>query len=305
MKKTMISLMLLGSIATTLTISCSRDEDNKSLLATASNSENSLVLSNSEVLCSYISKPYVDWSWSYSAILKSELETPEDTEFMKNELKKNAALWKLNPPKLGFVYDPEKPSSTYNATSYTTGKIYYGYAIYEDAKSKSPDNIVNAMILAHEYGHQLQFKYNLPSVKESTYRSSELEADGFAGYYLRKPEGFNKKEFSEIAAAYNFAAEIGDYAEKDRNHHGTPPQRKTAVRLGFLLGEFSLSVNEFDSQFYYYYSSVLEGDDPSVQPRSSRFRVNPEIDQKIQAHMGELKKIASGEMADSEFRNLD
>ncbi|WP_244614441.1 hypothetical protein [Elizabethkingia argenteiflava] len=86
---------------------------------------------------------------------------------------------------------------------------------------------------------------------------------------------------------------------------GPPPQRKTAVRLGFLLGEFSLTAKEFDSQFFHYYSSVLEGKDPSVQPKAGRFRVNPEIDRKIQAHMGELKKISSGEMSDSEFKNLN
>ncbi|NAW49876.1 metalloprotease, partial [Elizabethkingia argentiflava] len=292
MKKTMISLLLLGSIATTFTLSCSRNEDNKSFTATASTSDNPLIFPISEVLCSYISQPYVDEAWSPTAVLKSELETPEDTEFMRNELKKNAALWKLTPPGLGFVVDYSYPISTRNAFSYSTGKIYYGYYIYNEAKAKSPDNIVNAMILAHEYGHQLQFRYNLPSVKEYTARSMELEADGFAGYYLRQPKGFNKREFSEIAEAYNFAAQIGDMSVNNRNHHGTPPQRKTAVRLGFLLGEFSFTPRQFDTQFFYYYSSVLGGEDPNFQPKASRPSINPEIDRKIQAHMGELKRIA-------------
>src|SRR5699024_2029667 len=121
-----------------------------------------------------------------------------------------AGMWGMSTPTLRFVEDPSNPGSTYNAISYSTGKIYYGYAIFADAKSKSADNIVNAMILAHEYGHQLQYAYGLPSVQESTARPNELEADGFAGFYLRMPSGFNKSSFSEIAAAYQFAYSIGD-----------------------------------------------------------------------------------------------
>ncbi|WP_244614443.1 hypothetical protein [Elizabethkingia argenteiflava] len=100
-----------------------------------------------------------------------------------------------------------------------------------------------------------------------------MEADGFAGYYLRKPQGFNKKQFSEIAAAYEFAASIGDFFVIFPNHHGTPWQRRAAVRLGFLLGEFSFTAKEFDSQFFHYYSDVLRGKDASVQPRSSNIRI--------------------------------
>uniref|UniRef100_A0AC34GMY8 Metalloprotease n=1 Tax=Panagrolaimus sp. ES5 TaxID=591445 RepID=A0AC34GMY8_9BILA len=227
---------------------------------------------------------------------------------MNSEMSKNASLWGLTPPVLRFVDDPSNSSSTYNAFSYGSGKIYYGYALFYDAKSKSSDNIVNAMILAHEYGHQLQFKNNLPSVKEKTARSMELEADGFAGFYLRKPSGFNKTDFSQIAKAYEFAASIGDNNTSSPSHHGTAPQRRTAVRLGFLLGEFNLSVKDFDSQFFHYYSNVLGGTDPSVTPNSasaSAFKINPDIESKIQAHMEELKKITNGEISVEEFKNLN
>ncbi|NAW49893.1 metalloprotease, partial [Elizabethkingia argentiflava] len=54
-----------------------------------------------------------------------------------------------------------------------------------------------------------------------------------------------------------------------------------------------------------YYSSVLGGEDPNFQPKASRPSINPEIDRKIQAHMGELKRIASDEMSDIEFKNLN
>jgi len=300
MKKRFIPLLLVGTLATTFLVSCSR-EDNT---AEQSITTEALVLpSKSELLCSY-----VDGNWSFTSVLKSGLKTTADTNFMNSEMSKNASLWGLTPPVLRFVDDPSNSSSTYNAFSYGSGKIYYGYALFYDAKSKSSDNIVNAMILAHEYGHQLQFKNNLPSVKEKTARSMELEADGFAGFYLRKPSGFNKTDFSQIAKAYEFAASIGDNNTSSPSHHGTAPQRRTAVRLGFLLGEFNLSVKDFDSQFFHYYSNVLGGTDPSVTPNSasaSAFKINPDIESKIQAHMEELKKITNGEISVEEFKNLN
>lgn len=241
---------------------------------------------------------YVDQYWTSSSVLKTSLKTTTDTNFMTGQMTKISSLWGRSAPTLRFVDDPTNPGSTYNAISYSTGKIYYGYAIYYDAKSKGGD-IVNAMILAHEYGHQLQYAYNLPTVTESTARSSELEADGFAGYYLRRPAGYNKTNFSEIAAAYEFAQSIGDYYTTDPGHHGTPPQRRSAVRLGFLLGQYSLSAADFDYNFFYYYQGVLDG--TYKMGKNTR---NPEIDAYMSQYMDELRKIQTGEISAEEFKNL-
>ncbi|UOU99468.1 hypothetical protein MUU74_05770 [Chryseobacterium daecheongense] len=241
---------------------------------------------------------YVDQYWTSSSVLKTSLKTTTDTNFMTGQMTKIASLWGRSNPTLRFVDDPNNPGSTYNAISYSTGKIYYGYAIYYDAKSKGGD-IVNAMILAHEYGHQLQYIFNLPSVSESTARPNELEADGFAGYYLRRPAGYNKTNFSEIAAAYEFAQSIGDYYTTDPGHHGTPAQRRSAVRLGFLLGQYSLSASDFDYNFFYYYQGVLDG--TYKMGKNTR---NPEIDAYMSQYMDELRKIQTGEISAEEFKNL-
>lgn len=241
---------------------------------------------------------YVDQYWTSSSVLKTSLKTTTDTNFMTGQMTKIASLWGRSNPTLRFVDDPNNPGSTYNAISYSTGKIYYGYAIYYDAKSKGGD-IVNAMILAHEYGHQLQYIFNLPSVSESTARPNELEADGFAGYYLRRPAGYNKTNFSEIAAAYEFAQSIGDYYTTDPGHHGTPAQRRSAVRLGFLLGQYSLSASDFDYNFFYYYQGVLNG--TYKMGKNTR---NPEIDAYMSQYMDELRKIQTGEISAEEFKNL-
>ncbi|MDR6159270.1 putative metalloprotease [Chryseobacterium sp. SLBN-27] len=241
---------------------------------------------------------YVDQNWNSSAVLLTYLQNSTDTNFMNSQMTKIASLWERSNPTLRFVNDPSNYNSTYNAISYSSGKIYYGYAIYYDAKSKGGD-IVNAMILAHEYGHQLQYIFGLPSVNESTARPNELEADGFAGYYLRRPNGYNQTSFTQIAAAYEFAQSIGDYQTNSPGHHGTPPQRRSAVRLGFLLGQYDLSASDFDYNFFYYYQGVLNGTYKTA--KNSRF---PELDAYMSQYLDELKKIQTGEISAEEFKTL-
>lgn len=242
---------------------------------------------------------YVDGYWSPTANLYDNVGTPVDTNFMRNSLQKIASVFRSSVPAFNFVYDPANPQSTYNAISYSQPrKINYGWAIYWDAKSKG-GNIVNAMILAHEYGHQLQYSYNLPSVRENTARPNELEADGFAGYYLRRPNGYNQSTFPAIASAYEFAASIGDYQTTSSGHHGTPAQRRSAVRLGFLLGNYDLSPRDFDYNFFYYYNGVLNGTYKLAS--NSNF---PELDKYMSQFMDELKQIQSGEISAEEFKNI-
>lgn len=301
MKKRIIPMLLAGALTASFLISCNREGGE--LDSQTDQSLASLEASAGDLLCMYIDK-----NWSKQARLVTSLKTEEDTNFLKNELQKNATLWGLPAPSLSFVNDTKNPGSTDNAASYSTGKIYYGYALYYDAKEQGSGNIVNAMIMAHEYGHQLQYKYPIPSVKESTDRAGDLEADGFAGYYLRKPTGFNKTDFAEIATAYEYAAGLGDEFVTSPNHHGTGPQRRAAVRLGFLLGQFNFTATEFDSNFFHYYSSVLGGTDATVTPSNesaASFKFNPEVDKLIKAHTPELKKIASGEISATEFKNLN
>lgn len=287
--RTMASAFAILALA-----ACNDDRQEIQEEAQLSNSAKIEQPENNEKSCSY-----VDQNWSSTAYLTTSLQNATDTNFMTSQMTKIASLWGNSNPTLRFVNDNSNYNSTYNAISYSSGKIYYGYAIYYDAKSKG-GNIVNAMILAHEYGHQLQYIYGLPTTNESTYRPNELEADGFAGYYLRRPAGYNKSTFSEIAAAYEFAQSIGDYATTSVNHHGTPPQRRSAVRLGFLLGQYNLSASDFDYNFFYYYNGVLNG--TYKMAKNSKF---PEIDAYMSNYLDEIKKIQTGEIGAEEFKNLN
>jgi hypothetical protein len=80
---------------------------------------------------------YVDQYWSSSSVLLTSLQNSTDTNFMNSQMTKIASMWGRSNPTLRFVNDPSNFNSTYNAISYSTGKIYYGYAIYYDAKAKA------------------------------------------------------------------------------------------------------------------------------------------------------------------------
>lgn len=286
--------LIAGAIAAFSLTACNDDKMEDSVLP-ESQTETSKIEQPGDLQkqCSY-----VDQYWSSSAVLKTVLKTTTDTNFMNAQMSNIISLWGGTSLTFRFVDDASNPNSTYNAISYSNGKIYYGYAIYYDAKAKGGD-IVNAMILAHEYGHQLQYRYSLPSVSESTARPNELEADGFAGYYLRRPNGYNQTTFAQIAAAYEFAQSIGDYQTTSAGHHGTPPQRRSAVRLGFLLGQYNLSAADFDYNFFYYYQGVLNG--TYKQAKNTR---NPEIDAYMSQYIDELRKIQTGEISAEEFKDL-
>jgi predicted metalloprotease len=293
--KTNFNFCLLAGAIAVFSFSACNDDSLENIEKQQQQSENLKVEQPNELekVCYY-----VDQYWSSNAVLTTSLPNSTDTSFMNAQMTKIASLWGRSNPTLRFVNDPSSPNSTYNAISYSTGKIYYGYAIYADAKNKG-GNIVNAMILAHEYGHQLQYIFGLPSVSESTARPNELEADGFAGYYLRRPNGYNQTTFAQIATAYEFAQSIGDYQTTSAGHHGTPPQRRSAVRLGFLLGQYDLTASSFDYNFFYYYQGVLNG-----TYKMGKNSQNPEIDAYMSQYMDELRKIQSGEISAEEFKNL-
>jgi uncharacterized protein len=296
MKKTTWALAITASVL----FSCSKNEKSAEEI-NAAQIEQPSDLSKK---CSF-----VDGNWSRTAQLVPVIDDSIQTFFMRGQNTKVAALWGRQEVLFRYVKDPKNRNSTFNAISYSDdgftggGKIYFGEAIYKAAKAKNPNNIVNVYILAHEFAHQLQFTFNLPSVRETTARPNELEADAMAGYYLRKPNGFNAGSFAEIASAYEFAYALGDNFITFPGHHGTAPQRRSAVRLGWLLADpalANLTAVDFDSNFFSYYNGVLAGTYRQVKPKG----FNQKIDDLIKLHAEELRRIQSGEMTAEEFANL-
>ncbi len=137
---------------------------------------------------------------------------------------------------------PENPFFASDGFASSTGVIVIGDGIVSMlAETDLDPKVVWSGILAHEWGHQMQFQnagnwqYPLPifvGTPEST-RMTELEADFLTGYYLTHKRGgtYNWKRVEDVLLSfYN----IGDCGFTSSGHHGTPLQRLEAARQGYL-----------------------------------------------------------------------
>lgn len=88
-------------------------------------------------------------------------------------------------------------------------------------------------VLAHEFGHQVQFAYGWFNNADGVVQE-ELEADMWAGFYVGMrglSSGFQVKQTME--QFYNF----GNYDFFNSNFHGTPYQRANAFTDGLLAAD--------------------------------------------------------------------
>jgi hypothetical protein len=94
------------------------------------------------------------------------------------------------------------------------------------------DKVAPRAILAHEYGHQVQFTHDLfdsdlPTEAERT-RRSELMADSLATYFTVHARGEALNAARTLADQKTFY-NVGDCSFASNNHHGTPLQRYRAA----------------------------------------------------------------------------
>ncbi len=138
---------------------------------------------------------------------------------------------------------PENPFYASDGFATFSGIIVVGDGIVSMLAETGLDpKVVWSGILAHEWGHQIQFQnfgnweYPIPAfinTPEST-RMTELEADFLTAYYLTHKRGgtYNWKRVEDVLASF---FNIGDCGFESPGHHGTPDQRLEAARQGYLL----------------------------------------------------------------------
>ena len=134
------------------------------------------------------------------------------------------------------------PLLTFNAFASTAEpengiakKIVMGDGIQQAYADLGYSDVATQAILAHEYGHHVQFakNVNFGNSPEGT-RRTELMADAFAAYFLTHKRGsaLNWKRVQEFLGVFYT---IGDCAFSDDGHHGTPNQRMKAAEFGNQL----------------------------------------------------------------------
>lgn len=122
------------------------------------------------------------------------------------------------------------------------GAILLGAALITDVVTRtrrkynpiwgfSDDHIPLEMIMAHEFGHILQFKKGLPDSWKC-----EPHADYLAGWYL----GRRSRREREIVIAAMTMFRFGDWQFNSWSHHGTPHYRARMVRAGYADRELGV-----------------------------------------------------------------
>lgn len=115
-------------------------------------------------------------------------------------------------------------------------KIIMGDGILEGYEALGFGDVAPQAILAHEFGHHIQFQLGLFEEEDSpeATRRTELMADAYASYFLSHSRGATMQwkrvqQFLEVFFA------IGDCGFESNGHHGTPLQRMAAAEWGYQL----------------------------------------------------------------------
>ncbi|MCF2876570.1 MULTISPECIES: hypothetical protein [unclassified Tenacibaculum] len=272
--------------------SCDNQEIAKDIALSANSPETGVLPSefgnhNTAHNCATVSQFGPNSYWSNTLINTSE------TNFLKQQNNNASSLFGIANVPLYFAAG----SGTFNALSYgpPANYIIWGEEMLRGALNYGRSAV--AYIAAHEVAHQIQFRQGYPSVTGPS--NTELEADGFAGYFLRRSY---TSTWSDVIPAYNFSQSI---AGASGSSHGSASQRRSAVRLGWLLGNNgNLSNASLDYNFFYYYNTyVIPG-----KLKSSDLKKPEKIDEELHKFMltkiEELVDIHTGKISEKEYANL-
>jgi Zn-dependent protease with chaperone function len=212
----------------------------------------------------------------------------------------------------------ETPLLSFDAFATTDKLIVLGDGFMQVLAESGVENEVGVSgVLAHEWGHQVQFNNFQPwygvakeafvPTPEST-RQIELEADFFTGYYLTHQKG-GTKNWKNAAEFFELFYKLGDCSFASEGHHGTPNQRLAASRLGYLVSlvtsRANLNASDVHTIFMATYNSILEN---KIAPKailaglkSTYLKV---IFASIMLHEKEVKGIMNGHLSKTQIKDL-
>ena len=95
-----------------------------------------------------------------------------------------------------------------------------------------------AYVVAHEYAHNLQQELGIfdNSVSPSA-KPFELQADCMAGVWAYSVFAKGDLQKGDLEEATNAALAVGDFDVENKQHHGTPEERRQALVAGFDSGD--------------------------------------------------------------------
>jgi hypothetical protein len=169
--------------------------------------------------------------------------------------------------------DGNHPYFTFNAVSVAAqpglwpNKIIVGDGIMAAFDELGFGDVAPKAILAHEYGHQVQFSkhFGLRAPGPERSRYAELNADAMSAYFLTHKRGGTLNE-KRVMQFLEVTYDIGDCQFTSGVHHGTPNQRRAAAQFGFALAHEAqkqghiLTADEFQAAFDAVYPSLIAPD---------------------------------------------
>lgn len=153
---------------------------------------------------------------------------------IQNELLILRTAFQLS-PRFSFIREPRGP----NAFATPDGNVFLGIQLAQKELQEENGFVGNYSIhgvLAHEFGHILQFNAGLD--RQMPTKLMELHADFMAGWYLA-----NRAMVwgTDVSQAMNSLYRKGDYDFNSPDHHGTPDERKRAYAQGLLTQGMNVS----------------------------------------------------------------
>ncbi len=100
-------------------------------------------------------------------------------------------------------------------------------------KTANSGDLAVAYILAHEYGHAVQFSLSLFDRQSGPSPRIEQHADCWAGVWAHDAITHHYLEDANLGEAVAAASLVGDYEANSPGHHGTPRERVAAFLLGY------------------------------------------------------------------------
>lgn len=147
----------------------------------------------------------------------------QDAAFI-NEFNAQGNFWAIPGVRFAFLNDCNSPNALANPNDRS---ILFGLSMAQRLLTQFGSLIPLWQVMAHEWGHQIQFALGDSWLNAATVAPKELEADMFSGFYLLLAK--NSQDLSSSVAA---AFSIGDWDFNNPQHHGTPNQRGAAVVAG-------------------------------------------------------------------------
>ena len=180
---------------------------------------------------------------------------PAQDAAFRNEFNAQGNFWAIPGVSFAFLNDCNSPNALANPQDRS---ILFGTSMAQKLLSQFGNTIPLWQVMAHEWGHQIQFALGDNWLNSSTVAPKELEADMFSGFYL-----LLAKNSSNLSSSIANAFALGDWEFNNPSHHGTPNQRGAAVVAGgrvaleYVSGAISRTYSAIRQRFFQELTQIL------------------------------------------------